>query len=150
MQHIAAVLKQLVNQHLEIFQHYSETDWSAKSNPEKWSKKEIIGHLIDSAMTNLRRFVVTQYTENQNIVYDQNQWVMLQHYQSATTADLLALWRLLNFQIARTVENIPAERLTQTCDTGKYGPELYSLAWLIEDYVAHAEHHLRQITGVKS
>ena len=148
MQH-AAALRNLITSHLELFQAFSETDWSAKPSLEKWSKKEILGHLIDSALTNLRRFVVTQYAENQHIVYDQDQWVGLQAYHSAATADLLDLWRLLNFQIARVIEAMPAGRLAFCCDTGKNGPELHTMAWLIEDYVSHARHHLQQITGAK-
>ena len=150
MNQAASTLKELITTHLEIFKTYSEAEWAAKPDPARWSKKELIGHLIDSAQNNLRRFVVTQYIVNQNIVYDQNQWVALQHYQNTATADLLELWRLLNFQIARVIENIPSERLAQTCDTGKNGPELHSLDWLIEDYVAHARHHLRQLTAGKS
>ena len=145
-QHVVA-LKELITSHLEIFNNYSDMEWAAKPDPARWSKKEIIGHLIDSAQNNLRRFVVTQYAANQNIVYDQNQWVTLQHYQTTPAIDLLDLWRLLNFQIARVIENIPAERLAYTCDTGKNGAELHALDWLIEDYVAHTRHHLQQITG---
>jgi len=141
------MLKNLVISHLEIFKTIAESEWAAKPQAEKWSKKEIIGHLIDSALTNLRRFVVTQYAENQNIVYDQNQWVALQNHQSAPTAELLDLWRLLNLQIVRVIENISAGRLSRTCDTGKNGPDLHGLGWLVEDYVAHTAHHLRQITG---
>lgn len=83
-------------------------------------------------------------------MYDQNQWVALQYYQTASTAELLELWRLLNFQIARVMENIPVERLAYTCDTGKHSPELRRLDWLIEDYLGHARHHLRQITERES
>ncbi len=149
MSNHASALQALITSHLEILKAYSETEWAAKPNPTRWSKKEIVGHLIDSAQNNLRRFVVTQYAANQNIVYDQNQWVALQHYQTTATIDLLDLWRLLNFQIARVIENIPPEQLTQTCDTGKNGPELYALDWLIKDYLAHTQHHLRQVTEGK-
>ncbi len=150
MHHVATALQALITTHLEIFKTWPEMEWAAKPDPARWSKKEIIGHLIDSAQNNLRRFVVTQYGVNQNIVYDQNQWVALQHYQTTATADLLDLWRLLNFQIARVIENIPAERLAYTCDTGKNDPELHPLHWLIEDYLGHTQHHLRQILGEKS
>lgn len=150
MKNIATALEELILTHLEIFKSWSETEWAAKPDPARWSKKEIIGHLIDSAQNNLRRFVVTQYAANQNIVYDQNQWVALQHYQATPTADLLDLWRLLNFQIARVIEDMPLERLTLTCDTGKNEPELHPLHWLIEDYLGHTQHHLRQIIERKS
>ena len=39
-------------------------DWDYKPFPEKWSKKEVIGHLIDSAQINLQRFTRCTYEEN--------------------------------------------------------------------------------------
>ena len=117
----------------------------SRSSPEKWSKKEIIGHLCDSAFTNIRRFVVTQYKENENIVYDQNFWVKAQDYQNVPTADLIDLWKLLNYQIVHIVENIPDEALQRTCDTTKTEPRVFTLEFIINDYVDHLQHHLKAI-----
>src|SRR4030095_2595683 len=48
------------SQQLRLLQ---ETEVSLKPAPGKWSKKEILGHLIDSATNNHQRFVRTQMTE---------------------------------------------------------------------------------------
>lgn len=141
----ADVLKEIVQESLVRFAAIPTEKWYYKPLPEKWSKKEILGHLIDSAMTNLRRFIVTQYTQNQHIVYNQNEWVASQQYQSADLADLVALWKILNSQIARTIEILPEEKRHFTCDTGKTAPELHSIEWLFEDYITHLRHHLNQI-----
>src|SRR5271166_5906450 len=103
----------LLNTNLE------QVDWDYKPMPEKWSKKEIVGHLIDSAQINLQRFVRCTYQENFKLTYDQVEWVQAQRYQDADIQDLVGLWELLNVQIIRVLQNYPADRLSATCDTGK-------------------------------
>lgn len=132
---------------IQAFSRLSDEAWSEKPEPLKWSKKEILGHLIDSALTNLRRFIMTQYAPNQKIVYHQDEWVALQRYQEANTEELVALWNLLNLQIERVIQGIPKVALKNTCDTGKENVEYYELEFLIADYLEHMKHHLRQILG---
>lgn len=139
------ILRNIIDAELQRFQNISEEEWSYRSSSEKWSKKEIIGHLCDSAFTNIRRFVVTQYKENENIVYDQNFWVKAQNYQNVPTSDLIDLWKSLNYQIVHIVENIPDEALQRTCDTTKSEPRIYTLEFIIDDYVDHLQHHLKAI-----
>ncbi|OCK52982.1 hypothetical protein BA768_00015 [Chryseobacterium sp. CBo1] len=139
------ILKNIVNEELQRFENISEEEWSAKILPEKWSKKEILGHLCDSALSNIRRFVITQYKENENIVYDQNFWVKAQNYQNTPTSDIISLWKFLNFQIVNTVENIPDEALQRTCDMTKTESQIFTLEFIINDYIGHLQHHLKAI-----
>jgi hypothetical protein len=74
-------------------------DWGTKPSVNKWSKKEIIGHLIDSAQVNLQRFVRCTYEENFKLIYAQDEWVAAAHYQDAEVKEILDLWILLNWQI---------------------------------------------------
>ena len=69
MENIPGEINRIIEESEKLFKNFSDDDWNYRSAPNKWSKKEILGHLIDSALTNLRRFVMTQYLENQNIVY---------------------------------------------------------------------------------
>ncbi|MFP3594495.1 DinB family protein [Chryseobacterium sp. SIMBA_038] len=139
------ILKNIIEEELLRFETIYEEDWCYKISPEKWSKKEILGHLCDSAITNIRRFVVTQYKENENIVYDQDFWVKAQNYQNIPTQDVINLWKFLNFQIVHTVENIPDEALKRTCDTTKTNPQNFTLEFIIQDYVDHLKYHLKAI-----
>lgn len=116
------ILKNIVEEELLRFEEINEEDWANKISPEKWSKKEILGHLCDSALSNIRRFVITQYKENENIVYEQDFWVKAQNYQNILTSDIISLWRVLNLQIVHVVENIPDEDLQRTCDMTKIEP----------------------------
>jgi len=125
--------------------HNKPIDWEGKRAPGKWSNKEIIGHLCDSAMINLQRFVRCTYSEKFKLVYEQDEWVATQHYQEMNTDSLLELWRLLNSQIVRVLTNYPADRWQTECDSGRYEVKLHTVEWLAADYVVHLEHHLNQI-----
>jgi hypothetical protein len=145
-----SVMKKIAGDLEKTVTHFLNSDplaknWNYKAGPDKWSKKEIIGHLIDSAQINLQRFVRSTYTENFKVTYDQVEWVDAQHYVQADIQELLELWRLLNKQIVRVLENYPPNRLLIQCDTGKSGQSFHSVEYLAQDYVNHLNHHLKAI-----
>ncbi|MFD2569402.1 DinB family protein [Spirosoma soli] len=125
--------------------------------PGKWSRKEILGHLIDSAINNLKRFtdaqsLIGQATRQAYQVqgYDQNNLVLINRYNDLPLAHLLALWSSLNTQIIYVADIMSAEALSisvQFGHTNQLNSEApdYTLGWLIEDYVAHLEHHLKTL-----
>ena len=113
----------------------------------KWSKQEILGHLIDSAINNLKRFTEIQFLPKPYTVisYQQNELVMVNGYQNLPLLHLLDLWQALNRQIVFVVEKIPAEKLNYPVDPQYENKEIETLGWIIRDYVAHMEHHFSQI-----
>jgi len=124
---------------------FTEEELSVRSAPHKWSKKEILGHLCDSAINNLNRFVRAQTDDRPFSVvgYAQNEWVSIQAYQDAPFEDILQLWVTLNKSIVRVVSPLSEETGQHPCILGN--GEHVTLLWLINDYVDHMEHHLRQI-----
>jgi len=120
-------------------------DWETKASPDKWSKKEILGHLIDSGQNNIRRLIVGQYSQNEKIRYEQNEWVKYNEYQHVPIDELINQWYYTNKQYERICNTIPASSLDNTCDTGKNNAELVTLRFLIDDYWGHQVHHLNQI-----
>ena len=55
-----------------------------KPDPDRWSKKEILGHLIDSASNNHQRFVRAQFTARLEFPeYEQKSWVKSQRTPGA-------------------------------------------------------------------
>src|SRR5687767_13139309 len=78
-----------------------EPDFSNKPLPHKWSKKEVLGHLIDSGQNNMRRFICGQYESvPPKIVYDQDFWVAANNYRNLEKENVIALWKLVNRQIS--------------------------------------------------
>lgn len=142
---ITTSIPEFIDISFNAMNHFTEAEWSSKPAPDKWSRKEILGHLIDSTMTNIRRLIVTQYHQNEKIIYLQNEWVQYGNYQHMNTQDLITLWKLMSLQYHRVSQTIPAESLRYTCDTDKdtFAPK--SLSFLIEDFWGHQQHHLRQI-----
>jgi len=118
-------------------------DLFAEKPAGKWSKKEITGHLIDSATVNLQRFIRGQLEDNPQIFYDQDNWVAVQGYQEYDNEELIRLWESLNRHLANILSKIPESDLTRTC-LMRNG-EAVTLAYLAEDYVFHLNHHIRQI-----
>jgi hypothetical protein len=140
---IADQLNNAVNNFLN---HRSgEINWQNTPATGKWSNKQIIGHLIDSAQINLQRFVRCTYEENFKLIYFQNEWVEAQRYAEADMAELLTLWRLLNMQIIRVLANYPADRWQITCDNNRGEPVYNTVDFIANDYVAHLQHHLNQL-----
>jgi biotin-(acetyl-CoA carboxylase) ligase len=123
----------------------SEEAASQKPNPKKWSKKEILGHLIDSASNNHQRFVRLQIDNDIEFPkYKQDEWVAVQQWQQKNWKDIIALWNLYNEHIMHTLKYIDKSKLFNTITLGE---EIYTLQFLIDDYVDHMEHHLQQISA---
>lgn len=123
----------------------SEEDFSHKATPQKWSKKEILGHLIDSAQNNIQRFVRSQYQPETEILYDQNQWVTINNYQQAEREHLIRLWTSLNQQLITIWEGLSPSSLQTQVSMGD--DVRVTLFWLMDDYVAHMQHHGQQMTA---
>ena len=119
----------------------SEAEASVPEGEGKWNGKQVIGHLIDSAVNNLGRIVRMQIEAGQSLPgYEQMAWVKLQHYSEREWAQVLALWFALNEHVAWTIAHVEQSSLE---NRGAVAGEPLTLGFLIEDYVAHMEHHLR-------
>ena len=127
----------------------------AKPAADKWSPKEILGHLIDSAVVNHQRFVRAQSTDD--LVgegYAQEVWVELQEYQQQNWQDLLILWRQLNLHLAHLMyvtsdearlKNRINHNLDEIAFVKVQQSEPTTLDYFMQDYVEHLKHHLGQI-----
>ena len=110
-----------------------------------WSRKEILGHLIDSALNNHQRFVRAALDGSYNRPsYEQEGWVDMHGYRTMAWDALLEHWRWQNELLCAVVERIPENRLGGQCRVGEDAP--VTLRFLIEDYLAHLGHHVQQIT----
>jgi hypothetical protein len=141
---IAGGIRMTVEDFTARFENVEEAKASQNPQADKWSRKEILGHLIDSASNNHQRFVRAQYSKDTNFLpYEQMMWVKIQKYNSRTWKELLNLWMTYNFHIAHVVENMPADCLLQSCKIGTGEP--MTIGYVVVDYLGHIQHHLRQI-----
>ncbi|MEP6595330.1 MAG: DinB family protein [Ginsengibacter sp.] len=141
MQSIALELESIIDQHITALKAIPESKMIYKPAPSKWSKKEILGHIVDSAQNNIRRFIVAQYDENPTIAYNQDKWVAIANYQHYDVSNLINLWYLLNKHLGFILKNTSQEMAQRKCQT----EDLHTLEWLAQDYIKHLRHHLHQV-----
>lgn len=149
MEEIILKLEELLKKGREYFQNHDDQEISYKPSKKKWSKKETLGHLIDSGINNLQRFTEIQFESKPYQIrkYDQDKLVKVNDYQNSDVKEMLDLWLQVNKRIINVIK-------LQTNKTRKYKVligenAVADLNFLIEDYVDHTEHHLDQITGKK-
>jgi hypothetical protein len=121
----------------------NDLEFKFKYNPDKWSKQEILGHLIDSASNNHHRFVRSQFEDIPAITYDQDKWNRYNYYNKFDKEQLIEFWKSYNCQLLGLIKSIPLDDLSKMCNTG--GQNNYTIEFLFNDYVEHLEHHLKQI-----
>ena len=141
---VAEAVRTEVDRASKVFRGWNDGDVSAARGVGKWSRKEILGHLIDSAANNHQRVVRAQSSSSVVLGYDQVAWVEANGYQRRAWSELVELWVALNRHFAAAVEAVPAAKLGTPCAAGE-AEEKKPLEWWILDYVRHMKHHLDQI-----
>jgi hypothetical protein len=144
---IAADLHAAIRDGLELFQQVDETRTSERPREGGWCAREILGHLVDSACNNHRRFVIGR--DPAPVVfqgYNQDDWVGRQQYAQVPFRDIVALWAAYNRHLAHVIAVTPPEALANSGD----GPDgdVVTLGFLMSDYVTHLRHHLDQLRGL--
>lgn len=109
-----------------------------------WSRKEVLGHLIDSASNNHQRFVRASLQPSLDFPgYDQDGNTGVQAPQEADWGLLISLWSSYNRYLAHVIARLSPEKLDTQCRIGTGKP--VTLAFLANDYLRHLLHHLEQI-----
>lgn len=138
-------LEQLLKKGLEYLTQSSELELSRKESVSKWSKKEILGHLIDSGINNLQRFTEIQFENKPYPIrqYNQNALVKANDYQNADIKEISEFWNSINLRILYLIKKQTEKTLNYKVQLEK--DKFCDLRFLMVDYVDHIEHHLKQI-----
>ncbi len=144
MKQTAQQLIELIKKTRPLLEQVTESDAIIKPQPAKWSKKEILGHLIDSASNNHHKFIRTIEKDGVNFPpYDQNVWVNVQQYQNVPWTNLINLWEVYNLHLAHIIAHTEARHLKNKIVIGE--SKSFDLEFIMTDYVEHLKHHLKQI-----
>ncbi len=123
----------------------TELEATEPYKPDAWTRKQVLGHLIDSAINNHVRFVMAALDgEYAGPAYHAQGWVAMHDYANMLWSDLLELWKAHNALLTRVVMQIPDDRFTAECHIGDDKP--VTLQYVVEDYLHHMEQHITEIT----
>jgi hypothetical protein len=115
-----------------------------KPDPARWSKKEELGHLIDSTFNNHQRVVRAQVEDAPALPgYDGDRWVRIHAYQERDWNELVDLWVAANRQLLAAAGAATSDSWERRCTIGASEP--MTLGFALEDYVRHMVHHLQHI-----
>jgi len=138
----------------------SPEESARKSSPDKWSIKEVLGHLIDSAANNHQRFVRAQFTDDLVFPgYEQEKWVSSQNYYEENWSDMVQLWSSYNLHLLHVIAAIPEAslmraRIRHNLDQIALHPvdkkDPTTLDYFVRDYLVHMKHHLDHISAMIS
>ena len=155
MSQYASSLLQIIDRALPDLKGVSAEEMRFRPGPDKWSKKEILGHLIDSAYNNHQRFL--RAASQDDLVffgYDQVAWVVKNGYQNREEAEIVETWYQVNQHLSFLLEELPQSLLDRQTDQHNFDRicmnripkgSISSLGYLIWDYLFHLEHHLQQL-----
>lgn len=144
MQNVILKFEKLLNENVNYFPTISQNILEERKSG-KWSKKEILGHLVDSGIHNLVRFTEINYTEKpyHHRPYSQTDLVNLNQYQEMDIAELTQLWFSINKQIVRIMKSVDEKALDYKIVLSD--ESVIDLKFLMTDYVEHLEYHINQI-----
>jgi DinB superfamily len=142
----AVDLRETVTQAEPLLEKFTDAEAASRPQPGKWSKKEILGHLLDSASNNHQRFVRAALQGKLVFPgYAQDSLVELQRFREMEWKFLAEFWANYNRFLAHVISALPLEAAPVMCAIGENPPA--TLQWVVQDYVAHLKHHLNQILG---
>jgi len=143
---IAKQLNELLQTVPQKIKSIPENKLCEKPSPDKWSKKEIHGHLCDSAMNNIARVIRSQYDELPLLIvsYHQTEWVSLNGYQTMDIDEIINLWSALNRRLVHALSSIAEDNLNNMCVLAD-GEKISIGKLMEEDYIVHLEHHMSRI-----
>ena len=145
-QDLSRFLTQTIERELPYLRIFDDARASVARGPGKWSAKEELGHLIDSAANNHIRFVRGAVEpEFRGTGYAQEDWVSMHGYREMPWETIVNFWFEYNTLLAWLVSRIPQDRLGTACFIGENRP--VTLEYVIEDYVLHMQHHIDLLLG---
>jgi hypothetical protein len=152
-----------MNQHAELLERFrrgtellasamigaagAEVDF--KSAPDKWSLREILGHLADSELVNAMRYRQVIAEDNPTLQgFDQNAWTAKLDYSRRKPSHVIESFRRLRTENYELLKDLPEEAFQRSGNHSERGP--MTLIQLLQLYSDHAEKHILQIRAIRA
>ena len=146
---LAHKLKAVLQREESNLREITEAQSAERPKVSGWSRKEELGHLIDSAVNNHVRFVAASLQpEFHGPGYEQDAWVRAHGYHQMEWGTIIELWLQHNLLLVNVILRLPDERLATPCHIS--GGPAVMLGFVIEDYILHMQHHLDHVLARES
>ncbi len=144
MNSIAEELETIIEIYKSDFSGLDEHITSLRISQDKWTLKEIIGHLIDSASNNHQRFIRFQLSEALEFPdYNNSEWLRIQKHQNLKFIELLLLFYYYNKLIVNIILNIDEKCLQNKWNINWDEDSTFiTFEKLVTHYVDHMKSHL--------
>jgi DinB family protein len=147
MNSLSSELSHVISSAESVLKQVSEEESSKPILTGGWSRKQVLGHLIDSASNNHQRFVRAALQGSLDFPgYDQQDWVRVQAVEEAHWPTLVTLWASYNRHLAHIIAHLPPAKLESACRIGSNEP--VTLRFIAQDYLRHLLHHLAQLGAI--
>lgn len=144
----AKELRDVLKTTVPMLERMSDAEASKPYAPGKWTRKQLISHLIDSASNNHQRFTRATFAGSLKFPgYEQDKLTQLQAPNELDWKTLAQLWSSYNTFLAHLIDRLPASAAETPCEIG--GDISGTLSYIVADYVEHLKHHVNQVTGQK-
>ncbi len=140
---LSLLLRQTIDREIAELRAVAEAHAASAPAPGKWSPKQELGHLIDSAANNHMRIAVASIEGAfEGAGYTQDGWVAAHGYQEMAWSEIVELWYRYNLLLTHLVEGVPETHLENRCVVGG---NAMTLRFVITDYVRHLRHHVDHV-----
>ena len=144
MKDVYLELNSIINDFYSRYKDLDNETASKRPGADKWTLKEIVGHLIDSASNNQQRFVRLQIVDE--LVFpgygkDNSKWLEIEKYNELNFSDIILLWKQYNVLIGNIIKEVDESKLGNYWS--KSDGDKITLKDLMIDYVRHLKDHIK-------
>jgi len=144
MKDVYLELNSIINDFYNKYKGLDNEIASKRPGTDRWTLKEIVGHLIDSASNNHQRFVRLQIVDE--LIFpgygkDNSKWLEIEKYNELNFYDIISLWKQYNILIGNIIKETDEGKLENYWI--KSDGDKITLKDLMIDYVRHMREHVK-------